>query len=329
MKALQPLTEKIWHTIKKSLSAFLITLIVLGSLIGLIILIIIGYSYGGTGFGASTIPIYPDREIQPEKKLWDWLGLLVIPIVLALSATWFSWAERNNERAIADDRAQEAALQAYFEQMSVFLIDKGLRKSESQSEVRDLARAWTLTFLRRLNGERKGVLLRFLYESELIARYSTVISLGEANLEGASLKSVTLAESDLKEVYLKGANLLLADLSGADLGGADLSKTTLVGANLDRAKLDWVTPPGATRHNSLAVVNLEGANLDRASLRGASLDKAYLKGTNLKRANLERANLEGAYLVGVNLEGAKYSTDTKWPDGFDPKSHGAILIEEE
>lgn len=75
------------------------------------------------------------------------------------------------DRRIADERAQDAALEAYLEQMSTLLLGNKLRKSVKGAEVRDVARAWTLTVLRRLKAERKGILLRFLYESGL-SKYS-------------------------------------------------------------------------------------------------------------------------------------------------------------
>jgi len=267
----------------------------LGIMIGVGLLIVIGYSYQWTGFGASTIvTLNPNEEIQLPKTLWDWLELLVIPIVLAISAAWFSRVERRSEQAIAkqrieeerriaDDRAQDTALQAYLEQMAMLLLDKSLRKSEEGSEERDMARAFTLTFLRRLNGERKGVLLRFLYESDLMTKEKSIFSLQLADLSGAYL--------------------FVAYLIGADLRGADLIGAYLIGADL------------------------RGADLSGAYLSGAYLGEANLSGADLSGADLSEANLSGADLSEANLSDAKYSRKTIWPDGFDPVEAGTVLIE--
>jgi hypothetical protein len=116
-----------------------------------------------------------------ERPLWDWLGLLIIPVVLGLGGIWFNnqtrkseqelaSRERENDRQIAEDRVREEALQRYLGNMKELILDKGLRKSEKDAEERNVARAMTLTVLRSLDGNRKGHILRFLYESNLIGR---------------------------------------------------------------------------------------------------------------------------------------------------------------
>src|SRR5205085_3193827 len=99
-----------------------------------------------------------------NKSLWDWMQLLIIPVALAFVAIWFNRVERRNEQAISSDNQQEAALQAYLDKMSELLLKEGLRQSETDSEVRNIARARTLTMLRKLDGQRKGSLLQFLFE---------------------------------------------------------------------------------------------------------------------------------------------------------------------
>jgi hypothetical protein len=74
------------------------------------------------------------------------------------------------ERKLAEQRAQDVALQAYLDQMSNLLLEKDLRNSEEDSEVRTLARARTLTVLGRLDPSRKTAVLEFLVEAELVQR---------------------------------------------------------------------------------------------------------------------------------------------------------------
>src|SRR5829696_5238699 len=62
-------------------------------LIALIGLIRLGYQYEWTGFGAAVVQKPGDKEIRPRKTLWDWLGLLIVPVVLAIGGLWFSWAQ--------------------------------------------------------------------------------------------------------------------------------------------------------------------------------------------------------------------------------------------
>lgn len=77
------------------------------------------------------------------------------------------------------------------------------------------------------------------------------------------------------------------------------------------------------RHAQLGNSNLSGANL-----RATYLQDANFQGADLSYADLRAARLGGADFTGANLLGAKYSNSTVWPDDFDPKAAGAILIDE-
>jgi len=56
-------------------------------------------------------------------------------------------------------------------------------------------------------------------------------------------------------------------------------------------------------------------------LHGAELRGAFLSAANLCGADLREANLAGA-----DLSGAHYDGRTVWPDGFDPRSAGAVHV---
>ena len=103
-----------------------------------------------TGFNTYT---KPDTIDEREKTLWDWLDLLIVPAVLAGGAYLFNRAERRNESQIAEQRARDATLQAYLDQMTTLLLEKELRKSKPDTEIREVARIRTLTALRRLDAD--------------------------------------------------------------------------------------------------------------------------------------------------------------------------------
>jgi hypothetical protein len=237
------------------------------------------------------------------KTLWDWMGLLTVPLVLGVGVFLLNRSEQRRqaeiaarrakaeskmaqdraevERELAHDRAEternqaldrtrEDRLQTYLDRMQA-LLEKGLKSPPPDSDLlRDVARTRTLTVLRGLDGEYNGFLLSFLRDSDLLIGASPVIS-------------------------LRMANLSKADLSWADLSRTDLSRANLSWANLSRANLSW-------------------ANLSRASL---------------SPANLSGANLSGADLSWANLSGALYSDATQWPDGFDPIAAGAKKVDQE
>ena len=116
-----------------------------------------------------------------KKTLWELLQLLIVPLALAGIGFWFTAQQdsrqqqieeerANSAQKIEEQRAQDAALQAYLDQMSQLMLDGDLlRGSDGGSEeVRTLARARTRTVLARLNSRRKGSVVQFLYEASLI-----------------------------------------------------------------------------------------------------------------------------------------------------------------
>jgi uncharacterized protein YjbI with pentapeptide repeats len=285
-----------------------------------ILLAFVGYlirlGYLETGL---TAYIDPTGDYHPAKTLWDWMELLIIPVVLAGGGLLYSWRERKaereeaqqrakREREIADDRNRETTLQNYLDKMTELLLEHDLRTSESAQAI---ARARTLTALRSLDAGRKGILLRFLQESDLIKTEKPVVSLKGADLFEADLQRANLFQTDLSEAILFAANLSEADLALADLSEAELSLANLSKANLDKAKL------GAA---DLSEANLFKANLFEANLYGANLTGADLRGAGLCGAELIMADLGRA-----DLRGAMYSDRTIWPNGFSPPSDAELI----
>jgi uncharacterized protein YjbI with pentapeptide repeats len=224
------------------------------------------------------------------KTLWDWLQLLsalAIPVVLAGIGVWFTAQQDARQLNIEEQRAQDAALQAYLDQIGRLMLEKDLRNSEGDSEARTLAQARTLTVLRRLDPERKAEVVRFLGGADLVQRLDErppIIRLSEADLR----------EADLTEAHLRGA-----DLSEADLRRADLSKAFAEGAVLSEA-------------------DLRGADLREADLRGANLSGADLGEANVTAANLRLAHLgeaEGIASEELSQHARSLLVGATLPDG--------------
>jgi hypothetical protein len=180
-----------------------------------------GMAWERTGFGGKTA--------------WDWMELLIVPVVLAVGALLFNLSmnarhlETEKRRAAAqieaeDQRAQEERLQTYLEQMGTLLIDEGLLDSEEDDEARYLARARTLAVLRRADDSQKRSVVEFLAESGLAGSgapgndVEPVVSLANADLAGADLAILD---------YLQGADLTEADLSYAFMMRIDLDEASL------------------------------------------------------------------------------------------------------
>jgi uncharacterized protein YjbI with pentapeptide repeats len=221
------------------------------------------------------------------QTVWDWLHLLsalAIPVVLAAAGLWFTAQQDQrqqdieNERArqaqkienqrakaereLAEKRADDEALQAYLDQMSGLLLERDLRASEEDSEVRTLARARTLTVLSRLDPSRKAALMQFLVEADLVQRVEgkdPIITLRYADLGGVFLKEAELADAHLNGADLRGAVLEDADLRYADLNDANLRFAYLSEANLSEAYLSEAS--GWTEEQLTAAKTLEGATM--------------------------------------------------------------------
>ena len=144
------------------------------------------------------------------------------------------------------------------------------------------------------------------------------LNLARAQLQDLEITKIDLRGANLRGANLRGANLRGAYLQRAKLEDANLLFTKLEGANLQGAKLEEANLQGA----KLQGANLEEANLLFTNLRGADLQLAILRGAKLRGADLQLAILQGAY-----LRRATYTKETIWPDDFNPKARGAILVD--
>jgi hypothetical protein len=208
-----------------------------------------------------------------DKTLWDWLRLLIVPVVLAIGGYLFTSSQNRATQAAAERRAQDEALQAYLDYMSDFLVPKQEQTSLDDGSTRAnfsvVARARTLTVLPRLDGDRKGRVVHFLYESHLIS--------GKAEFLSTPVESVGRTQTQLNKADLRGANVSGAYLFGANLRGTDL-RGAILRSHLMSADLSWTYLNGADLRANLISADLSDADLSGADLGGARLDGANLKG---------------------------------------------------
>ena len=229
------------------------------------------------------------------------MELLVIPVFLAGGVFLLNRSEREIEREIAADRQRENVLQSYFDHIAELLLKEKLRTTK-RKDVRDLARIRTLSVLRELDGNRKGLLFRFLKQADLVGKEKCIVSLIEADLSNANL-------SNPNSFYvLKSGNLNLdgANMHSANLSHALWSESTFRFANLTSANLS---------HASLSDVNLSDANLSDANLNCAYLCDAILHNANLSGADLSGADLSYAKVSEKQLASVKSLKGTIMPDG--------------
>jgi uncharacterized protein YjbI with pentapeptide repeats len=232
-----------------------------------------------------------DREHSEEKtSRWgfrgmtvrDWLQLLIVPLALVVISFLFTIQQdarqqqienqrAEAERELAEQRAQDEALQAYLDQLSSLLLEKDLRKSEEGSEVRTLARARTATVIQRLDADGNRNVIRFLDEAGLTKDVQSSIRL--------------LAGVDLQVAHLGGIDLVSTDLNDANLSDADLSKANLLDANLRKAELS---------NADLSDADLRYADLIEANLNDADLNNA--RGITKEQLEKQTENLKGSIM---------------------------------
>jgi uncharacterized protein YjbI with pentapeptide repeats len=308
-------------------------------------LIITGYWFDWTGFkgynkvtttriisGKDAGTVTRTEEFQPGKGVWDWLqllGVLAIPVVVALGAAAITAQQRKTQEKAAKLQEYKDASQTFWENMSKLILDNKLLKSHEGDPVREIARAQTLVTLSRLSGSHgyKAALLQFLHEAKLIKNPDPIISLSPtlrrersqsvSKVILAHLNEAFLNEADLHDAYLRQVDLSDADLSNADLSGADLQFTNLRKANLSGTDLTGADLTGAVGITNEGLEKqtkyLKGAimpdgkmyhNSSGADLSGDYLGWIDLSGIDLSGANLSDANLWGAHLSKTNLSNA-------------------------
>ena len=203
--------------------------------------------------GPSAGTVTRTEEYQPGKTLWDWLQLLIIPVVLAVAALLFNLATTRTEQKIASDKQREDLLQTYLDCMSELLLERQLHSPASPYEIRNVtrdgarnvARVRTITILFQLDARRIGYVFAFLREAGLMSTTSeSIVNLKQANLNKINFSQAVITEIDLRDTNLSGADLSGADLREANLKGAtditpeELEKVakTLQGATMPDGK---------------------------------------------------------------------------------------------
>jgi uncharacterized protein YjbI with pentapeptide repeats len=173
------------------------------------------------------------------------------------------------------------------------MLNYHLASSKNFDPVRVIARAKTLTALRKLDADRKRLLIQFLDEANLIDIDT------KAEVSDFSLGSViSLYMADLSYINLQGVYITTLNFSGADMYHANLYRAWI--------GCEFLGPNGYVCSN-LSYTILQSADLSYASFSGDNLGNANLSYANLSNAELDDANLNWANPEGANLNGADLS----------------------
>jgi hypothetical protein len=208
--------------------------------------------------------------------------------------------------------------------MGSLLLERDLRESEEDSDMRRLARARTLVVLDVLGSARQNRVLRFLEETELIQarppdrppiislKYASLRDfklIGKQLLRSTDLTQAGLTRAERSAAHLQGTNLSLAQVGEADLRDAHLNDAKLNGAYLYDTDLSGADMSGADLSDA------EGRFESGARMKRTSLDGADLSGVDLTNARITEEQLREA----ESLEGATMPDGRKYEDWLKDK----------
>ncbi|MFM6376109.1 MAG: pentapeptide repeat-containing protein [Microcystis panniformis] len=198
-----------------------------------------------------------------KKSFWDWLQLLIVPLMLAFGAFYLNYASETRDKQIAKEGEQQELLKDYFSKMQTLIVETKKSK-DSQSnpdrapllpEFQPIAQALTLAVLDELDGKRKGKIIIYLAKSGLINKDRPIIDLETANLQKLELNNNWTGS--------------LIQITGADMTEAQINDINFANSNLARSNLSHATLKDVTFENS----DLSGVNLDGATFKNVTFKK--------------------------------------------------------
>ncbi|HEY5140502.1 MAG TPA: pentapeptide repeat-containing protein [Methylococcales bacterium] len=276
-----------------------------------------------------------------DKKLWDWIQLLGIPVTIAVLGNSFQTDQ--NLSKVRDEFLKDMSVNIY--EKKIPIPDGGSRNTISD-EITIATRTRILSTLQELgaDGNRKGQILGYLYDTQILGgcrigyddRNDIIVDnckKGYVPMQGADLSNLQISGSHLFNINLSGSNLVSADFRNAGLRGANFREANLTDADFRDAYLGERTQFACIKNykfwlervinwgsfNCKVILSLPGnlvgksdfskAIMYRANLEHAILDKtifveATLESANFKNAYMKNADLRKSYLQGADFSGA-------------------------
>jgi uncharacterized protein YjbI with pentapeptide repeats len=272
-----------------------------------------------------SVPVAVSVNSPDESRAAKFFKVWATPISIFLATVGFIFsvyqftsqqaanvAQQAASQAQALDQQRQTTLSSYLDDMSSLLLTYGLGTAKPGSSVLALATARTDTALRNLDGNRKGTLVRFLWEANLINNRHPVIDLFEVNLSSAVFAGANLYQVKLSTDNLSRANFAYAVLNDANLSQADLEQANLHGADLRGADLSQANL-SCSNLGSGVIVECNG--VAGANLVGADLTGANLTGADLVGADLSNSELFGAVVTKNQLAQVSSLKGAEMPDG--------------
>lgn len=229
-----------------------------------------------------------------DKQLWNWLELLIIPILLAFGGFFLQTQTAQRQKYFDAQQKKQQSLKEYFKSVQGIVnyplkknrskeIEKEYQETKSHHLIDNLSyeeikiiESFTQLVFSEIDGKQKRQVVKFLYALGLIKCHEDknenscekIINLERADLTKADLKNL-----DLKNVLLEGVNLKDADLSNADLELANLQNANLENTDFKLAKLKNATMSNADFGKNKS--NIESGNKWKKVTEVTSLYSPY------------------------------------------------------
>jgi uncharacterized protein YjbI with pentapeptide repeats len=247
--------------------------------------------------------------------------------MLALGAFYLNSAADFRDYQIAQEQKHQEILTDYFSKMQDLIVETkkskqtpGSKESNSEErlllEFRTTAQALTLSVLEQLDGKRKGKVITYLAESQLItANNDNQSSLPEVeNDNPSSLPEIKLNGANLKEIVLKNVDLYsIIDMKNKDriINGIKINNANMERANLSKVNLF---------KSDLMGSNLENATLQNVNFAGSTMKSSRFINGQITDVDFTGVNLSETIFDNIKLENIKISDKTNFDNACFTKS---------
>lgn len=167
-----------------------------------------------------------------DKKLWDWLELLIVPALLTFLSFFITSNVNKKQQEIENQRYQQSVMREYLKDMTELSAQtpSPSKSTKNAGTLSSVASARTLTALNELDKERKRDVMEFLSNSGLLQQ----IHLRRANLQGTDLSFLWLKDADMQNSNLKNTKFYAANIGGANLKYVVMDDADFRGAVYDK-----------------------------------------------------------------------------------------------
>ena len=219
-----------------------------------------------TGFGSYK----PNPKVERSKTLWDWLDLLLVPVIVAMGAWFLSKSESDLDRKREAERFEHDNLSSYLSLMTSLLLERGI-KYENKIEERSVARTQSLRIIKIVSKNKKAQILQFLYESGLLS-INPIVNLNGGDLSKGNYENVILVGAELRGVFFNGASLQNSRLDKANLAGSNFNSADLSKALVDSTNFEYADFKNA----KIKKVDLTAANIQDADFTNSDLSDSLV-----------------------------------------------------